>query len=234
MNIAVIEDNENDYIALKKAINNFFVNVNITYSLKRYNYAIDLYHDIYDIDFVFLDIEFNEQENGIEVGIKIRDLRYDIFIVFISNYSQYLIDGYKAQANRYLEKPIQQSNFNIEMHSILKKYLFQYSSIYDPKISLQKIYFKDILYIEFVTRKSEIHFQNGSVLRTHYQLKDWMKQLPKQYFGQVYRSIIVNFMYVCGTAGNYIILSDNEKVPLSKTYKDDFKQKYLKYVQWRI
>ena len=234
MNIAIIEDDEHDYITLKNIIKNYFLSVNITYHLKRYNYVDDLYHDIYNIDFVFLDIEFPGEENGIEVGIKIRDLKSDIFIVFVSNYSQYLIDGYKAQANRYLEKPIQQLNFNIEMNSMLKKYLYNYLSLFDPKISLKKIYFKDIVYIEFVNRKSEIHFQDGFVLQTHYQLKDWIDLLPKQYFGQVYRSIIVNYMHICGINDSNIALANNENIPLSKTYKNNFKQSYLKYIQWRI
>ena len=234
MNIAIIEDDEHDYITLKNIIKNYFLSVNITYHLKRYNYVDDLYHDIYNIDFIFLDIEFPGEENGIEVGSKIRDLKSDIFIVFISNYSQYLIDGYKAQANRYLEKPIQQLNFNIEMNSMLKKYLCNYLSLFDPKISLKKIYFKDIVYIEFVNRKSEIHFQDGFVLQTHYQLKEWIDLLPKQYFGQVYRSIIVNYMHICGSNDSNIALTNNENIPLSKTYKNNFKQNYLKYIQWRI
>lgn len=222
MKIAIFEDNDIDYMALVKRIDNFFENKDVPYSTVRYFNPEDIYNNIYDIDLIFLDIENNSEVNGIDIGIKIKDMKDDILIIFISNYSQYLIDGYKAHANRYLFKSMSQLEFNTELNAVLKKFLFRFSGLYDPKLCLNKIYFKDIIYIEFLARKSNIHFQNGSILRTNYQLKEWMEKLPHQYFGQIFRSIIVNYTYVSGIKDNDIILSNNEKIPLSKKFKDKF------------
>ena len=237
MNIAIFEDNDDDYKVLKERIECFFKYAdmeNIDYFIKRYSNQEDIFNDIYEIDLIFLDIEFNKVSLGIDIGIKIREMKNDIFIIFISNYSQYLMEGYKAHANRYLLKPISQACFNVELKSVLKKYLFNYAYIYDPKICLSKIYFSQIIYVDFVNRKSNIHLRNGKTIRTNYQFKDWIELLPEICFGQIYRSIIVNYNYITGVNNQEVSLSNNVVLPLSKLHKEHFNESYAKFIHWRI
>ncbi len=237
MNIAILEDDQKDFLQLLELLKNFFqleefkdIPINIT----RYKSLSSIYDNIYSIDLIFLDIECNKKQNGIDIGIRLRQLKKDLLIIFISHYSEYLIEGYKAQANRYFIKPVKQLTFNTEMKSVLKHFLFTYAGIQDTKLSIKKLYFKDIMYIEFFNRKTHIHHVNGTILDTSYTIKEWVNILPNQYFYQTYRSIIINFMYVCGITNNDIILTNNELIPLARSSKADFNYNYMKYSQWRM
>ncbi|MFQ6792687.1 MAG: hypothetical protein ACLRT4_07890 [Thomasclavelia sp.] len=69
-----------------------------------------------------LDIN-DEKESIIDVRVKICDLNKDAIIIFITKYTKYLINGYKAQLNRYFIKLIKQHEFKLQIDNILKKYI---------------------------------------------------------------------------------------------------------------
>ena len=86
-------------------------------------------------DIIFLDIEL-EDKNGIEIGHEIRKKYPDLIIIIISRHPQYLIEGYRIDAKRYLLKPIDKKLFDIEMESILKSSSFkQHFGFYNKKYS---------------------------------------------------------------------------------------------------
>lgn len=52
---------------------------------------------------VFLDINMDVVD-GIEIGTKIRELSSSIYIVFVTAYIKYSLEGYKVKAIRYIIK----------------------------------------------------------------------------------------------------------------------------------
>ena len=106
-------------------------------------------------DFLFMDIELGS-ENGIDLGLKIRKKHKNCHIIITSNYTKYLIDGYKVKADRYLLKPISQELFDSEMAPVFREYYAENTTIYDEKISRYRIRLNDIVYIDF--------FDNGKFI----------------------------------------------------------------------
>ena len=86
------------------------------------DYAGNIYPNIKKSDLLFLDMEINE-ENGIDIGLELQELKHDCRIIITTSYSKYAIDGYKIHADRYFIKPINQLEFNLEMEAIIKKYI---------------------------------------------------------------------------------------------------------------
>ena len=231
INILIIEDNENDRRILKDLISDFLEAVYIEYKIKWSKSIINDMNLFYNFDILFLDIEIGD-ENGIDYAKKIRESHPDILMIIISNYPQYLIDGYTIEAKRYFLKPIDKTTFEIEMKNVLLTSFKQSFGFYDPKISRGKIKYYQIYYVEFLDRVSNIHLFNNTILKTPYSLKHWIEILSDKGFSQPYRSFIVNLNYVSGftSDGRDIILINNEKIPLSKNYKKSFEEEYYKYL----
>lgn len=230
-----MEDNDDDYCSLLNNLQKFFKQVDIKYCLFRAKTKQELFHYVFESDIVFLDVEL-QGENGIDLGIKIREKNEEIKIIFVTNYIQYSIDGYKAQANRYFLKPISQKHFNSEFSTLIKKYMLDRSGFIDLKLDSNKIYYKNVLYIEYISseRKTVLHLITGKNLKTNYPLKYWLNELKSLSFCQSYKSILVNLNCVSATLKNNIILINDESIPLSRSYKKSFDEANLRNLHKRI
>lgn len=233
MKILIFEDNVSDLNNLLECIKNFFAIENIQYEIKICTDSEQIYKYSIDFDLVFLDIEGNT-ENGIDIGRNIRKINPDIKLIFITNYSKYLIDGYKANANRYFLKPINQDIFNIELKDVINDYLLNNVQFTDYKIYPKKIYVKNILYVEYRGRKTYLHLFSGEVLETPYSLKYWIDKLQSYYFAQSYKSFLINLRYISSLTDIDIILLNGEKVPLSRTYKKNLEKAFLESLKTMI
>lgn len=229
MNILIYDDNENDIKHLIECIDNFFKSQNIQYQIHICQNNNELFKTIKNYDLLFLDIKLNS-DNGIDLGIKLQKYQHDCRIIITTNYAKYAIDGYKIHADRYFLKPINQQEFNIEMNVILKKYLKNSIGFYDDKIGKTKIYVKDIIYIEFINRKSLIHKLNGEVVKTNCTLKYWYNKLEQYGFAYSYKAYIVNFEYISNIKKYEIIMINEDRIPLSRYYKKEFENKYENYL----
>lgn len=196
-----------------------------------YSQIIEIAHD-YDI--VFFDIELDQNWNGIELACQIRKENKRITIIFMSNFNKYLIDGYKAQANLYLLKPIQQNEFNKEMEKIINNYIYQNLGIIDSRFSQTKIYFKDILYIETLARKLIIHFTNGKEVSCYDTLSKWKEKLKDGPFAQPHRSFLINMEHVILFEKYQLTMRDNTIIPITEKNQEHFKTTYVRYLNRSI
>lgn len=229
MNILIYDDNENDIQHLIECIDNFFKNTNIEYHVNICQNSSELFKTIKKYNLLFLDIKI-ENDNGIDIGLKLKKCQHDCRIIITTNYTKYAIDGYKIHADRYFIKPINQQEFNLELNSIIKRYLKNSIGFYDAKVSKTKIYIKDIVYIEFIDRKSLIHKLNGEIITTNYTLKYWYNKLQKYGFAYPYKAFLVNLEYISSIKKDEIAMINEDRIHLSRFYKKEFEQKYEDYL----
>ncbi len=230
MKILIFDDNKNDIKHLTNCLKTFFKNKNISYQIKTCQNKEELLNDIDCYDFLFLDIEL-DQENGIDLGLELQKVKHHCRIIITTNYSKYAIDGYKIQAERYFIKPIHQQEFDLEMNTVIKNYIKDNNYFFDKKVCDSKIYIKDILYIEFIDRKSMIHKLNGEIIMTNCTLKYWYDQFSIYNFAYPYKAFLVNLKYVNALYKKDIRLTNGEMIPLSRHYKKEFETKYIDLLQ---
>lgn len=72
-------------------------------------------------DIAFLDISMDKL-NGIEAAGLLREMNPKICIVFVTGYMDYVLDGYKVGAFRYLVKDSLEGSFEECMEAVLKKF----------------------------------------------------------------------------------------------------------------
>ena len=229
--VMIIDDNFNDALHLEKLLSDFLESKNVDFKIKKEN-IFESNIAVYDgLDFLFLDIDLGEK-NGIEFAKKIRDENKDLNIILTSKLSEYLIDGYSVDAKRYFLKPIEKSIFYAEMENVLGNQFNKTRGFIEPSISKNKIYYHDILYVEFVDRWTLIHFTNGMQVQTKFPLKYWVNKLKDYNFCMPYRCYMVNLEYVSGISYDErdIFLVNNEKIPMSKLYKKTFTDLYFEYL----
>ena len=229
INILIYDDNQMDIEQLLQCIDTFFIKVNLQYQTHICKNKKDLIQNITKADLLFLDMEI-DNENGIDIGLELENIKHDCRIIITTNYSKYAIDGYKIHADRYFIKPINQLEFNIEMNAIIKKYIKKSLGFYDEKISSYKIFVKDILYIEFLNRKSNVHTIGGNIITTNCTLKYWYDRLNTYGFAYSYKAYLINFEYISSFNKNEIILINDEAIPLSRHYKKEFENKYYYFL----
>lgn len=226
MKILIYDDSQKDIENLTMIIHNFFKKKNIQYSLDICEDTNFLLSNAFTYDIVFLDIEIKD-ENGIEIGMQLRNLASTSRIIIVSQFSKYLIEGYKIHADRYFIKPITQEVFDSEMENVISNYFKQHVGFLDTNISKTKIYLKDIIYIEYLDRKTILHFSDGKEIITTYPLKYWIDKLKGFSFAQPHKSFIVNFTYIKEFDTIDIILTNKERIPLSRHYKKEFEAEYI-------
>lgn len=73
-----------------------------------------------EVNAAFLDIDMPEM-NGIQLAVKIKELKPDTAIVFLTGYSEYALEAFKIHANGYLMKPIEREKLEDEINHILSE-----------------------------------------------------------------------------------------------------------------
>ena len=167
----VIDDNQKDAQDIRQNAEACFNALAIDYSIKITSDQKDILEHPFSYDFVFLDIELGLAENGIELGRKIKELNKDIHNIITSAYKEYLVDGYRIDADRYILKPINQRQFEIDMKGVLERFFKKEAGFYDETICPSKIMIKIILYVDFVDKHSILVLKNNRKFKTKYPLK---------------------------------------------------------------
>ena len=228
MHIIIYDDSIDEASELKEALIYCFKKFDLEVNFTIINDArIDV--DLNNCDLIFLDIEIGNQ-SGLELGKKIRELNYKTPIILTTNFKQYALDGYKIKADRYFLKPINRKELYIELKELLKETIKNSYYYYDDKLSFDKIYFKDILYVESDNKKSYLHILNHRTIMSSKTLKDWTNIFKDFGFCYAQRSCLVNMMNIELYDGKQIKMKNNDILNISRHFKDEFNDNYYKYV----
>lgn len=228
MKVIIYDDSNEEALKLKSALATCFNKLNLESEFSILNDAnVDLSFE--DVDLIFLDIEIGD-DNGISLGHKIRENYPDIPIIITTNYKKYALEGYKIKADRYFLKPINQNELELEIKYLLKDYLLNSKYFYDEKLSFDKIYFKDILYVEVANRKTIIHIKNKRSLESNKSLKEWMDIFDGYGFVQIHRAFFVNLKNIQSFNREELLMINGDMITISKHYRHEFEEAYHKYV----
>lgn len=69
---------------------------------------------LYAMDVAFLDIQTGGM-SGLELAMRLKEIKPDIHIVFVTGYSQYAVDAFAVRATGYLLKPVTEEAINREL-----------------------------------------------------------------------------------------------------------------------
>ena len=176
------------------------------------------------VDLIFLDIQMPEL-SGLEFA---KILPMETKIIFTTAFSQYAIDGYKANAIDYLMKPISYDDFLDASNRALDWFQTTHQAenastdrfiFVKSEYKLVKIMFDDILYIEGLKDYVKIYLNNDhKPIMTLMNMKKIEESLPKPEFMRIHRSYIVHMKKIDGIDRFRVVIGD-AVLPISDSYK---------------
>lgn len=180
-------------------------------------------------DLVFLDIEMPDMD-GVTVGKKLREIKPDIFLIFVTSHHQYVRQAFRLDAFQYLEKPLNDVDFKQEIdrmitESILRKqnYVLEYKGV-KTKISISKI-----IYIESTGWKVIVHTKDEDY-KIVGKIGEEEKRLLPYGFVRIHQSYLVNMACITRFFSDKVFLKGlDEPLPVSRKYKEAAKKAHLIY-----
>ena len=183
-------------------------------------------------DIYYLDIELEEGGmNGYKLAQKIREQSNSAILIFLSSHDEYACEAYEIDALRFLRKPIVEEKFNEAFRKAIEllsrgKQVFTYTVHYQER----HILLSEIRYFESVGRKIILHTCTGETDIFYGSLKEMQKDFQEKYFVCCHTSYLINMEYVKEIGADQICLSNGEKLPISRKYKNQVREKFVKYL----
>jgi two-component system LytT family response regulator len=184
-----------------------------------------------EVDLLFVDIQMPDL-SGLDL---IQNLKNKPVLIFTTAYSEYAVEGFKADAIDYLLKPIDYPDFEKAVNKAkdwiytkrgnalniqaTKDFLFIKS-----EYKIIRINFDDIRYIQGMSEYVKIHLSNAKPIMSLISLKSLEAQLPESKFMRVHKSYIVNLQKINVIERNEIVYDDGTIIPVSAQYKVKFQE----------
>lgn len=189
---------------------------------------IERYTPTYDI--LLMDIEMKHL-NGIEAARAIRERDSSVVIIFVTAAPQYAISGYEVHALSYLLKPVPWFAFSQEIKRSIDALTTRSNDaiLVDSNAKQIRVFLSDIVYIESVRHTIIIHTLEDLITITG-TLKELEKQLAEHHFFRSNSCYLVNLKHVTGVQEQDSLMSNGERLRISRPRKKDFINALTTYI----
>lgn len=194
---------------------------------------IDLGVEMAQYQIVFLDINMDDMD-GIETAQKMRELCKDIFLVFVTGYINYTLEGYRVEAIRYILKNT--PNFKETIYESLdviceKMNYVTNTEQFEFREGTKKILVDRIVYIESNLHKLNFYvLQTGYTVYTLYDTLNLIENRLEEYsFIRIHQSFLVNLKYIANIVNYNVYLIDGKTLPVSKSRYKEVRENFVKY-----
>lgn len=180
-------------------------------------------------DIVFLDISM-EEIDGIQTAQRIRSFHSDTYIVFVTAFMDYALEGYKVNAVRYLMKDTLDLAMEECMTAILQKMqVAQVTFLFSE--GEKKLYTDNILYVESRGHKSIFHYMDEGPVS--YQIYDKLdnveRKLENCHFLRIHKSFLVNMRHIRKISNYAAYLDTGEVLPIPRLRFQTVKESFVDY-----
>ena len=187
-------------------------------------------------DISFLDVEMREI-SGMDVANHIRQEEQGntkSIIIFVTGYEKYMNSAFDVSAFHYLLKPIDEEKFRsvfgraLDELYVVGERTKRFILVRNSGIQ-QKVYLKDIYYIESANKKIIIHTKMG-VLDSYRKMNE-LEQMTGRGFYRCHRCYLVNMEQIVSYNADTIKVVNGDKLILAQKKYNDFIRQYMKYAK---
>jgi DNA-binding LytR/AlgR family response regulator len=230
--IAILDDSKNLSDALKKQIATVLPDFSVpVYAYKDTGDFMNfLRNQQSNWGIILLDIVL-EETDGINLAIRLKQQCSFWKIIFITGYTKYLSDIFRANPDGLLYKPISDHHLKNAILSVsdqIEESEKKCISVNSVKSGSVRINEGEILYLESEQRIIHIHTRD-KIIDTYAKLDEFHSLLP-EYFIRCHKSYIVNLYDATKLSENGLTLSDNTVIPVSRSRKKQVKEAFFKHL----
>lgn len=232
LQIAICDDEQFYREKIEKLLRKFFRGRDLQYEICVFSSGKEFLEQCENnvrFDIVFLDINMEEMD-GIRTAMHIRSFHSNTFIVFVTAFMDYALEGYKVNAVRYLMKDTLDLGMGECMTAILQK-----MEIAQVTFSFlegeRRLYTDNILYVESKGHKAIFYYMESEMVT--YQIYDKLDAVERKLEGcgflRLHKSYLVNMKHIC-RIGNYTAsLDTGDELPVPRLRFQAVKEAYVAY-----
>ena len=233
LKIAIVDDDASYSLIIKGYLESYLNQSDYLGKIYLFNNALMFLNSFSsDYDIIFLDIKMPFL-NGIDCAKKIREIDEKVIIIFLTNLTQYALNGYDVGALDYLIKPLSQESFNLKFTKALKHRPDNKLSkriLLPSEDKLVPVLQSDITYLESDKHYVIYHTKKKLLYRRLISLKNAYKELDPLNFAYCNSCYIVNLNYVEYINGYEVKIAD-DLILISHPKKKDFLRCYKEFSQ---
>lgn len=180
-------------------------------------------------DIVFMDINMDEMD-GIETAMQIRSFHSQTYVVLVTAFIDYALEGYKVNAIRYIMKDTIDYAVGESMDAILEKMELRQIS-YDFLQGRRKLNVDNILYVESKKHKVLFFYMESELMC--YEIYDKLdhieEELEKYSFLRIHKSYLVNLKHLRKINNYEAVLDTGETLPVPRLRFQSVKEAFAAY-----
>ena len=220
--IAVVEDEKKEQESMRNYLKRFEEEHKEELQVSYYEDGCDFIEKfINQFDIVFCDIQMKFL-GGIETAKKLREKNQSTILIFITNLSEFAIQGYEVNALDYILKPLSYAMLErclTKCMERMEKARISYLSITEGN-RLMRFPTQEILYIECCKHIQYIH-TTTEVVKTMASLSSMEASLDSKEFMRCNSGCLVHLPMVQELKGNELRIG-NEMLKISRYRKKEF------------
>lgn len=205
--IAIVEDYPESREKLKQYIERYQDEHDLVIQCREFSNGLNFVSDYTaDYDVIFMDIEMPHMD-GMTAAKKIRKVDENVCLIFVTNLSQYAIEGYEVHALDFVVKPVNYQNFAMKLEKALeycKRFKVREYVINDGS-GIVRINIEDLYYVEVIDHVLIYHTKQGDFQeRNSLNIKE--KELEAYGFARCNKSFLINMRHATAIYGNEVIV----------------------------
>ena len=217
--IALCDDDLPFLQHLHQAAGQWFADHQIPFSCTDFSSAKLLLDSLQTIrfDLFFLDIEMPEMD-GMQLAKQIRETLPDSVILFLTSHDEFAPDGYRVQALRSLSKQTWKKYLNEALSAAMAQLEKQESGSLAVSHygNLQRIPYREILYIRHIARYCQIVTRAGKTIQDERGIKKLFEIIGDERFIFIDRGAFINLDYIQRIENGQAVMTNNDSLPISR------------------
>ena len=203
------------------------------YSVSSFSSGRALLEAADGFDVIFLDIQM-EEPDGMETARLLRGQGDHSLLVFVTVLMELVFDAFQVEAYDYLTKPLDAARFARTMDRVLQtlEQRTAASIVIQQGSGCEVVPLSDVVYCEVLGRKVYLHKADGTVTGYYDRLEQLERRVDRRFF-RCHRSYLVNLDYVRGCQTGQVLLSQGERIPVSRLRERDLTGALLLHMKKR-
>ena len=183
-------------------------------------------------DLVLIDIVMPEMD-GITLAKKIRGILPDCYLIFTTAYAEYAIQGYEANAFRYLLKPITAEKVKKVLHEIRNEMKKSRKLLIKAVDGEHILKLDEILYLSAEDKYTILYTKERHFIdRT--SLNDYERMLNPYGFSRVHRKFIINRIHHKCMGKGVITLDNGATVSISRRKEQEYRKNLFSDIEEEV
>lgn len=230
VNTAIVEDEEAEAVRLGELLGKYGSERGLVFNKRVFSRAADFLSEYSgDYDVVFMDIQLPDLD-GMSAAKKLRERDAGVVLVFVTNMSQYAINGYEVNAADFIVKPLAYESFSVKLDRIFERIAKLEEVVLPVRTSggMISLAASEIKYIEVMGHELIYHTTRGDH-RSYGSLYKAEKRLEAARFVRCNNYYLVNPRYVESVGANTTVVGGTE-LSVSYSRRKEYRKAIAEYL----